>query len=201
MKSRKLKTKTSLCKIAGALLVVGLWIGSPLQSYASSSDYSITFTDGTTGETGTGSFSWNADTQAMTGLTVSFQGWEGSVSDAGLATSYKSWDEEATYGRFFYNVLTDPLGYLYSQGSNDQPLNGSSRSLTSSSGALEGELTWISLGAELDADKLGATTTYCLNTQSWGIATAAPVPVPSTSVLLFTSLAALGLCGRRRRDS
>lgn len=189
MRIAKVALSTRFFILAGLIVTLSLFLASFAQAYTT---YNLTFTDSETGEIGTGSFIWDANTETMTDFHWTFAGLSGTIKDSYLAETYESWDPlSRTYGILYYNFLTDPMGYSVAH-------NGLlSSSLGTFSSDLTGDFDMIALGAENDSPN----ATYSFLYSNWdvrsdGYVSAATTPEPATMLLLGISMTGLFL-GRR----
>jgi len=181
-------------RLATALLF-SLVIAYPYSANAALIEYSLAFTDDTSGAIGSGSFFWDSNTEIMTGLTWNFSGKIGTVLDTALASTYHSWDPlAATYGELFYRFLTDPAGYL---AAHYDPLSVSVGLMPYN---VTGDFGFIGFGVERGSND----ATYIFYDTNWKVASegyvsAAPVPEPTTILLFGAGTAGLAVIGRRKK--
>lgn len=178
--------------LATVILLFGML---SLTCEASMVNYSLNFTDSHTGNTGSGSFVWNTDTEMVTSLTWNISGNTGSVLDTALARTYHSYDPLAgTYGELFYRYLTMPQAFLIAE-----------LGLTSAStGLMPNDVSSSFFGfVGFGAQKTSSAGTYIFYDKNWDVATegyvtASAVPLPAAVWLMGCALMGLTAMGRRK---
>lgn len=178
-----------LCCYVAATLLFAICVMHPSEANATVIKYSMVYTDDSSNTVGTGSYSWNTDTEKMINLSWNFSGKVGTVLNSALEGTYHWYDPLATtYGELYYRFFTDPQGYLTSQ---HNPLSISVGLMPYN---VTGDFGFIAFGAERNIDDAH----YIFYDRDWNLVSkghvaTTPVPEPSSFGLVLAGLLTTGL--------